>query len=58
LRSLVNDLSLVNDTLRMQLPVDREGSARPREVLEALGVADLELEGCFLTRTQVEMGGD
>lgn len=58
LRPLVSDLSLVDGTLRMQLPVDRDGSARPREVLEALGVADLELEGCFLTRTQVEVSGE
>lgn len=55
LRPLVSDLSLTNGNLRMQLPVGREGSARPREVLEALGIAELELEGCFLTRTQVEV---
>ena len=37
--------------LRMRLRVDREGSARPREVLAALGLADLEHEGFYLTRT-------
>jgi hypothetical protein len=41
--------------LRIRLIVDREGSARPREVLEALGVGDLENEGFFLTRTKVEV---
>ncbi len=55
LRPLIQDLDLAKNTLRMQLRVDREGSARPREVLQALEVADLEFEGSFLTRTQVEV---
>jgi radical SAM-linked protein len=56
LRPLIADLSLAdNGSLQIRLTVDREGSARPREVLEALGVADLEYEGYFLTRTKVEV---
>jgi radical SAM-linked protein len=55
LRPLVEDLSLVDGTLKMRLRVDREGSARPREVLAAVGLEDLELEGCPLTRTEVEI---
>jgi hypothetical protein len=56
LRPLIGELSLAADgVLQMRLIVDREGSARPREVLEALGVADLEYEGFFLTRTKVEL---
>ncbi len=56
LRPLIDELSLTsNSTLLMRLVVDREGSARPREVLEALEVADLEYEGYFLTRTKVEV---
>jgi radical SAM-linked protein len=56
LRPLIGELSLTADgELQMRLIVDREGSARPREVLEALGVADLEYEGYFLTRTKVEV---
>jgi radical SAM-linked protein len=56
LRPLIAELSLTDcGTLQMRLIVDREGSARPREVLEALGVADLEYEGYFLTRTKVEV---
>jgi radical SAM-linked protein len=56
LRPLIGDLTLaVDGDLQMRLIVDREGSARPREVLEALGVADLEYEGYFLTRTKVEL---
>jgi radical SAM-linked protein len=54
LRPLIADLELVDDTLRMRLRVDREGSARPREVLGLLAIEDLEFEGFFLTRTQVE----
>jgi radical SAM-linked protein len=55
LRPLVEDLSLVDGMLKMRLRVDREGSARPREVLAAVGLEDLELEGCPLTRTEVEI---
>jgi radical SAM-linked protein len=56
LRPLIGELSVTADgVLQMRLIVDREGSARPREVLESLGVADLEYEGFFLTRTKVEV---
>jgi hypothetical protein len=55
LRPLIEELELTGDILRMRLRVDREGSARPREVLQALEIADLEYEGSFLTRTQVEV---
>jgi len=55
LRPLIDSLTLEGKTFRMRLLVDREGSARPREVLAALEVADLEYEGFFLTRTKVEV---
>jgi radical SAM-linked protein len=55
LRPLIADLALSDGVLQIRLTVDREGSARPREVLEALGIADLEYEGHFLTRTKVEV---
>jgi radical SAM-linked protein len=58
LRPLVEDMSLVEGALTMQLRVDREGSARPREVLAAVGLDDLELEGYHLTRTQVEIASE
>lgn len=54
LRPLIAGLDLVDGTLRMRLRVDREGSARPREVLQALQIEDLEYQGFFLTRTRVE----
>src|SRR5262245_43149236 len=40
LRPLIDDLSLDGEFLRMRLRVDREGSARPREVLAALAIDD------------------
>ncbi len=58
LRPLIEELELDSGTLRMRLRVDREGSARPRKVLQALEVADLEYEGSFLTRTRVELLDD
>ncbi len=54
LRPLINDLTIEGDVLRMRLNVGRDGSARPREVLAALQIPDLENEGYFLTRTSVE----
>jgi radical SAM-linked protein len=55
LRPLIDHLSLDGEILRMRLRVDREGSARPREVLAALAIDDLEFQGFFLTRTSVEV---
>lgn len=55
IRGLVEELSLDGGTFTMRLRVDREGSARPREVLAAVGLDDLELEGYHLTRTEVEI---
>ena len=57
LRPLVVALSLENGKLTMRLRVDREGSARPREVLAAVGLEELELAGYSLTRTEVEIAG-
>jgi radical SAM-linked protein len=55
LRPLINNLSIDGEVLRMRLNVSRDGSARPREVLAALQIPDLENEGYFLTRTSVEI---
>ncbi|HEY2147560.1 MAG TPA: TIGR03936 family radical SAM-associated protein, partial [Pirellulales bacterium] len=57
LRPLVVALSVENGKLTMRLRVDREGSARPREVLAAVGLEELELTGYSLTRTEVEIAG-
>ncbi len=56
LRPLIDELALGdNGDLTMRLRVDPQGSARPREVLEALGLADLEASGAVLRRTAVEL---
>ena len=50
------ELALANDGLTMRLDVaQRGGSAGPRDVLAALGLADLERQGARLRRTAVEV---
>ena len=48
-------LEIDSDILRMRLAVIPQGAASPRDVLTALGLQDLEQEGCYLTRTEVEL---
>jgi hypothetical protein len=60
LRPLIAELTLrrgegQEGMLQMRLRVDREGSARPRELLQSLEIENLEYEGFFLTRTRVEV---
>lgn len=55
LRSYIEDLSLDAGILRLDLRVAQEGAARPRELLSALGLDDLEQNGFFFTRTAVEL---
>lgn len=55
LRPLIESLSLTDDTLRARLRVEPDGSARPRELLSALGLDELEAQGALLTRTEVEL---
>jgi radical SAM-linked protein len=55
LRPLIAHLAIHEGVLSMRLRLDRQGSARPREVLAALGLEDLELEGGMLTRSRVEV---
>lgn len=56
LRPLIEELALDGDgTLLIRLRVEGDGSARPREVLEALGLADVEALGIVLRRTAVEL---
>lgn len=58
LRPLVDALELNDNVLRMGLVMTPAGSARPREVLTALGVEDLEALGACITRTAVELNDD
>lgn len=56
LRPLLEELRLQQGILAMRLRTPQEGNAGPREVLGALGLADLESqEGVHLTRTAVEI---
>ena len=54
-RQGLQQLRLTGDRLTMQLAVSQESPARPREVIAAIGLADLEDEGLHLTRTAVHL---
>lgn len=54
-RLFLEELSLQQGVLRMRLRASRERSATARDVLEALGIADLERDGAVLTRLAVEL---
>lgn len=56
LAAYVEAAVLGDQVLRLEVRVGPEGTARPRELLESLGLADLEREGIYLTRTAVELG--
>jgi radical SAM-linked protein len=56
LRPLVEELDLGDDcTLRIRLSVAADANARPREVLAALGLEDVEAHGIVIRRTAVEL---
>ena len=58
MRPLLLDASLSPDgILRVRLKASPDGSVRPEEVLECLGVRDLLERGAYLTRTHVELAG-
>ncbi|MDP6446126.1 MAG: TIGR03936 family radical SAM-associated protein [Pirellulaceae bacterium] len=58
LRAGVERIALHDELLMFQLPAGATGrsvSVRPREVLTALDLGDLETQGFFLSRTNVEL---
>ncbi|QGJ72021.1 Radical SAM-linked protein [Planctomycetales bacterium 10988] len=55
LRAPVQSLGLEDSMLKMIFKVSRQGTARPREILAAIGLDSLEQTGIFLTRTEVEL---
>jgi hypothetical protein len=56
LRPLIEALELDDQgTLTMRLRVGADGSVRPREVLAALGLAEVEALGNVVRRTAVEL---
>jgi len=54
LRTSLEELTFQDGLLKMRL-ANREGGAGPRDVLAALGLADLEQRGISLIRSQVEL---
>ncbi len=55
LRPWLDELQLDQGELRIGMRVSAQGTGRPREVLQALGLADLERAGAVLARTRVEI---
>ena len=56
IRADLDALSIGPDgVLRMKIKASRTASVRPREILELVGLADLEHHGCYLSRTEVEL---
>lgn len=56
LRTFLLEAELTDEgTLRARLKVTPDGSARPEELLECLGLRDLLDQGAFAVRTQVEL---
>ena len=55
IRPFVEDLTLREGVLWMRLTVGRQASASARDVLTALGLADLEQAGVCLERTEVRL---
>jgi radical SAM-linked protein len=58
LRDGLEQLSLREDRLEFSLLATGKAQARPRDVLAALGLADLEAQGAWLVRTRVELQDD
>lgn len=55
LRQSLEELNLREGVLEMRLGVSAAASASARDVLQALGLAELERDGILLTRTRVEL---
>jgi len=55
LRPAIDDLRLEGHCLRMELRVTPQAMPQPREILQALGLDDLESQGAWLVRRQVHL---
>ena len=55
IRPFIERLELTDEGVLMQLGTSRQASARPSEVLEAIGLADGQQINGYLTRTTVEI---
>jgi radical SAM-linked protein len=52
----IRSLDVVDGVLRMHLRLGEAGAVRPRDLLAALELSDLETQGFQITRTRVELG--
>ena len=55
MRADLESLEWCDDVVRFRIRATQQASLRPRDVLQALGLADLEQQGYFLTRSEVEL---
>jgi radical SAM-linked protein len=55
MRADLESLEWCDDTVRFRIRASQQASLRPRDVLQALGLAELEQQGHFLTRSEVEL---
>jgi hypothetical protein len=55
LRPAIDDLRLEGHDLRMQLRVTSQAMPHPREILQVLGLEDLESQGAWLVRREVHL---
>ena len=53
--TFVDEIELVDGILRFTSRVTSQGTTRPRELLVWLGLADLDEQGLYVTRTKVEL---
>lgn len=53
--AFIEQIELADGVLRFSSRVTPEGTTRPRELLAWLGLADLDEQGLYLTRTAVEL---
>ena len=55
MRADLESVEWCDDAVRFRILAAQQASLRPRDVLQALGLADLEQQGYFLTRSEVEL---
>ena len=55
MRADLESLEWCDGVVRFRIRATQQASLRPRDVLQALGLAELEQQGVFLTRSEVEL---
>ncbi len=54
-RPAIEELRLDGDSLQLGLRVDAQSPVQPRQILQVLGLDDLESQGAYLVRTKVQL---